>query len=51
MLDRHAVQELLRAKVRAREIAKQFGVSLSTVRRIAREDAIKSADPTTKVCR
>jgi transposase len=47
MLDRHAVQELHRAKVKAREIAKQFGVSLSTVRRIAREATIESADRTT----
>ncbi|MGH7663736.1 MAG: IS21 family transposase [Gemmatimonadaceae bacterium] len=45
MLDRHAVQELLRAKVKAPEIARQFGVSLSTVRRIAREEAVERADP------
>lgn len=47
MLDRHAVQELLRAHVKAREIAKQFGVSLSTIRRIAREEAIANADAAT----
>jgi transposase len=47
MLDRHAVQELLRAKVTARAIAKQFRVSLSTVRRIAREAAISKADAAT----
>jgi hypothetical protein len=33
MLDRHAVQELVRAQVPARAIAKQFGVSVRTVRR------------------
>ena len=36
MLDRHAVQELVRAGVTARVIAKQFGVSVRTVRRILR---------------
>jgi transposase len=44
MLSRHAVQELVRAKVTAREIAKQFGVSIRTVRRIIREGAVESAD-------
>lgn len=47
MLDRHAVQELLRAKVKAREIARQFGVSVSTVRRIAREGKVESTDRAT----
>ena len=37
MLDRHAVQELLRAGVAPRAVAKQFGVSRRTVERIARE--------------
>jgi len=37
MLDRHAVQELRRAGVSARAIAKQFGVSARTIRRIGRE--------------
>lgn len=44
MLSRHAVQELVRAKVTAREIAKQVGVSIRTVRRIIREGAVESAD-------
>ncbi len=44
MLDRHAVQELVRAKVTAREIAKQFGVSVRTVRRILREGRIDTGD-------
>lgn len=44
MLDRHAVQELVRAKVTAREIAKQLGVSVRTVRRIVREGAVTTAD-------
>jgi transposase len=41
MLDRHAVQELLRAKLTARAIAVQLGVSVRTVRRIAREEPVK----------
>ena len=44
MLSRHAVQELVRAKVTAREIAKQFSVSIRTVRRIIREAAVESGD-------
>ena len=44
MLDRHAVQELVRAKVTAREIAMQLGVSVRTVRRIVREGVIESGD-------
>lgn len=40
MLDRHAVQELLRAGVTARAVAKQFRVSRRTVERIAREGPI-----------
>jgi transposase len=39
MLDRHAVRELLRAGVRPRAVARQFGVSRRTVERIAREGA------------
>jgi transposase len=42
MLDRHAVQELLRAGVKPRAVAKQFGVSRRTVERIASEGAITS---------
>jgi transposase len=37
MLDRYAVQQLLRAGVKAREVARQIGTSLRSVRRIARE--------------
>lgn len=44
MLDRHAVQELVRAKVTAREVAKQLGVSVRTVRRIVREGAVEAGD-------
>ena len=40
MLDRHAVQELLRGGVTTRVIGKQLGVSVRTVRRILREPAI-----------
>lgn len=40
MLDRHAVHELRRAGVTARAIAKQFGVSVRTVRRIGREPPV-----------
>ena len=40
MLDRHAVQELLRAGVKPRAVAKQVGVSRRTVERIAGEGAI-----------
>jgi len=44
MLDRHAVQELVRAKLSAQEIARQFGVSVRTVRRIVREDRVERGD-------
>ncbi|HXD21864.1 MAG TPA: IS21 family transposase [Gemmatimonadaceae bacterium] len=44
MLDRHAVQALVRAEVTAREIAKQLGVSVRTVRRIVREGRVESGD-------
>ena len=44
MLDRHAVQELLRAHVPARQIAQQVKTSVRTVRRIARETAVESGD-------
>lgn len=37
MLDRYAVQKLVRAGVKAREVARQIGTSLRSVRRIARE--------------
>lgn len=44
MLDRHAIQELLRAKVPARQIAKRVKASVRTVRRIGREAAVESGD-------
>jgi transposase len=44
MLDRHAVQALVRAKVTAREIAEQLKVSVRTVRRIVREAAVPPDD-------
>jgi transposase len=47
MLDRHAVQELVRANVTAPEIAKQFGVSVRTIRRIVREGAVQTGDDVT----
>lgn len=42
MLDRHAVQELLRAGMRPRAVARQFGVSRRTIERIALEEKISS---------
>jgi hypothetical protein len=44
MLDRHVVQALVRAKVTAREIAKQFAMSVRTVRPILREGWIDTGD-------
>jgi IS30 family transposase len=38
------VQAWVRAKVTAREIARQFGVSVRTVRRIVREGEVESGD-------
>ena len=46
MLDRHAIQELLRADVPVRQIARQFKISRWTVRRIAREAAVANGDET-----
>jgi transposase len=43
MLDRHAVQELLRAGLTPRAIATQYGVSRRTVERIRHEDAVTAA--------
>ena len=40
MLDRHAVQELLRAGMKPRAVAQQFRVSRRTIERIAREEKI-----------
>ena len=44
MLDRHAVQALVRAKVTAREIAEQLKVSVRAVRRIVREGEVATGD-------
>ena len=44
MLDRHAVQELLRAGVKPRQVAQQMGVSRRTIERIAREAPVTTAD-------
>ena len=44
MLDRHAVQELVEAKVTAHGIARQCGVSVRTVRRIVREGRVETGD-------
>jgi transposase len=43
MLDRHAVQELLRAGVKVRAVAQQFHVSRRTIERIAHEETIRSS--------
>ena len=43
MLERHAVQELLRAGVSPRAIAKQYGVSRRTIERIRREPSITAS--------
>jgi hypothetical protein len=44
MLDRFAVQQLLRAGLTARAVAREAGISLRSVRRIAREAPITSLD-------
>ncbi|MGH7711457.1 MAG: helix-turn-helix domain-containing protein, partial [Gemmatimonadaceae bacterium] len=44
MLDRYAVQKLLRAGVKAREVAREMGISLRSVRRIAREAPVGDAE-------
>ena len=41
MLDRHAVQELLRAGLSPRAVARQFGVSRRTIERIGCEAPIE----------
>lgn len=47
MLDRHAVQELRRAGMSARAIAKQFGISVRTIRRIGREAPVAESPEAT----
>lgn len=44
MLDRHAVFEMLRAGAKPPAVAKHFGVSTRTVKRIRKEGASESAD-------
>jgi transposase len=44
MLDRHAVQELLRAGLSPRAVAKQVGVSRRTIERIRHEETITAVD-------
>lgn len=46
MLDRHAVQELLRAGLTLGAVARQFGVSRRTIRRIKREPSVRSGSRT-----
>ena len=44
MLDRHAVQSLLKAGIPSQKIARQYGVSQRTIQRIAEEAPIESVD-------
>jgi len=44
MVDRHAVKQMLTAGLTNREVARHFGVSGRTVRRIAREPVVEEAD-------
>jgi transposase len=44
MIDRHAVQQMLMAGMSGGEVARHFGVSKRTVRRIRREASVGSAD-------
>lgn len=47
MLDRHAVQAMLRAGERPRQVAKVLGISVRTVWRIAKESAVQTGDDAT----
>ena len=47
MLDRHAIQELLRAQVPVRQIARQFKISRWTVWRVASELGVTTGDDVT----
>ena len=51
MLDRHAVQELLRAGLAPRAVAEQFGVSRRTIERIGCEAPVRDASPKSTVGR
>ena len=44
MMGRHAVQEMLSAGLSAGEVARHFGISSRTVRRIRREARVGTAD-------
>jgi len=44
MVDRHAVQQMLMAGMPRGEVARHFGISKRTVRRIGREAAVGNAD-------
>jgi len=44
MVDRHAVQQMMSAGMTNGEVARHFGISPRTVRRIRREGAVTSAD-------
>ena len=46
MVDRHAVQQMLSAGMRNGDVARHFGISTRTVRRIRREARVGSADDT-----
>ena len=47
MVDRHAVQEMVSAGMSGSAVAKHFGISTRTVRRIREEAAVESADDAT----
>lgn len=51
MLDRHAVQKLLAAGVRPRQVARQLGISRRTVERIAQEPPITEGTRPSRVGR
>ena len=44
MLDRHAVQSLLKAGIPSQKIARQYGVSQRTIQRVAMESPIETVD-------
>lgn len=48
MIDRHAVQALLKAGQKQRDIAKQLGSSERSVRRIAKEPPVVEGDDRTE---
>jgi transposase len=51
MLDRHAVQEMVRAGLPLKAVARQLGVSRRTIRRIVQEDPVTTLTPTARVGR